>query len=48
MKRICYRSEPYSKTCPKCGNYMSWNPWQGPGTGGWKCSSCGLEIDYKG
>ena len=45
-KRIYFRSEPHSMTCPKCGERMDWSTWQGP-LGGWKCPKCGLQIDSK-
>lgn len=47
-KFIRFRSEPHSLECPRCKILMDWNPAQGPGTGGWKCSRCGIKIDYKG
>ena len=42
------KAEPYEMECPKCGEIMIWNPYQGPGTGEWKCPKCGLQIDHKG
>ncbi len=33
-------------TCPSCGTTMEFNRNQGP-FGGYKCPSCGLQIDKK-
>lgn len=46
-KLIHFRSEPHSMECPRCGIRMDWNPYQGPGLGGWCCPKCGLKIDSK-
>ena len=45
-KKIHFRSEPYSKSCPRCNVLMGWSSWQGR-LGGWECPKCGLKIDYK-
>ncbi len=47
MMRARFRNEPYNYTCPRCGIYMTWSARQGR-LGGWRCSRCGLQIDYKG
>ena len=47
------KSEPHTCYCPICKDRykkdvkMKWDPWQGPGTGGWKCPDCGLKLDCK-
>lgn len=46
IRKINFRNEPHSMTCPKCSASMNWNSYQGP-MGGWTCPSCGLKIDYK-